>query len=157
MRSMKWVLTLGLLAFLLWTPAWTAIGHESDPDVIVFYQEGCNDCRHMDDVLDDLVAIYPELVVVHIEESELGAVDLMWALSAKYGIFPTKFPVIFVGDRAITGVGRDKEMLLESAVRNCALQGCDSPLSRLEKKPIPWMTILMVLTVALFVAVILFA
>jgi len=134
-----------------------AAADEADPDVIVFYQEGCNDCRHMDAVLDDLVAVYPELVVVHIEETELGAVDLMWALSAKYGIFPSKFPVIFVGDRALTGVGRDKEMLLESAVRTCVFQGCDSPLSRLEGKPIPWLTIGIILLIALFVGVVLFA
>ena len=157
MRSMRCLLTVGCLTLLLCTLFVPAAADEADPDVIVFYQEGCNDCRHMDAVLDDLVAVYPELVVVHIEETELGAVDLMWALSAKYGIFPSKFPVIFVGDRALTGVGRDKEMLLESAVRTCVFQGCDSPLSRLEGKPIPWLTIGIILLIALFVGVVLFA
>jgi len=153
-RSIGYFGTLALLLLLFAVPA---IGDAADPDVIVFYQEGCSDCRHMDAVLDDLVAIYPELVVAHIEETELGAVDLMWALSAEYGIFPSKFPVIFVGDRALTGTGRDKEILLESAVRNCVFEGCESPLSRLEGRPIPWLTILMILSVALFAAVLLFA
>lgn len=157
MKSIRWILVCGGVALLSTLLSSPLLGAARDPDVIVFYQESCTDCRHMDRVLDDLVAVYPELVVVHIEETEIGAVDLMWALSAAYGIFPTKFPVIFAGDRALTGIGRDKEMLLESAVRTCVFQGCDSPLLRLDSPPIPWLTILMVLAIALFVGVILFA
>jgi len=157
MKPSRYLLTVGCLTLLLCMLFVPAAADGADPDVIVFYQEGCNDCRHMDQVLDDLVAVYPELVVVHIEETEFGAVDLMWALSAKYGIFPSKFPVIFVGSSAFTGVGRDKEMMLESAVRSCVFHGCDSPLSRLEGKPIPWLTIGMILLIALFIGVVLFA
>ena len=157
MRSNRWIPLCGMVALLFTLLAFPSLGNGTDPDVIVFYQESCSDCRHMDRVLEDLVAVYPEFVVIHIAETEIGAVDLMWALSVEYGIFPTKFPVIFAGDRALTGVGRDKEMLLESAVRTCVFQGCDSPLSRLDSPPIPWLTILMVLAIALFVGVILFA
>jgi len=156
MRSIRWMPLFGSLALLVLL-VFPSFGRESEPDVVVFYQESCNDCRRMDEVLDDLMAVYPELVVVHIADSELGAVDLMWALANEYGIFPTTFPVIFAGDRAITGVGRDKEILLESAVRTCVFEGCESPLSRLNRQPIPWLTILMVLAVALTVGIILFA
>ena len=79
---------------------------EEQPDVLVFYREECNDCRHMDEVLDELLLLYPELYVAYVKETEPGAADLMWALSAEYGIFPSKSPVIFVGNQVIVGVGR---------------------------------------------------
>jgi len=128
---------------------------EERPDVVVFYSKECNDCRHMDEVLDELIALYPELYVTYVEEADPGASDLMWTLSAEYGIFPTNFPVIFVGDRAIVGVGRDKELLLRSAVRTCVFEGCRSPLSRLERDPFPITTVAIMFVVVLTVALLL--
>ncbi len=129
---------------------------EERPDVLVFYSEECNDCRHMEEVLDELLSLYPEIYVARVEEAEPGAADLMWSLSAEYGIFPSKFPVIFVGDRAIVGVGRDKELQLRAAVRSCVFDGCPSPLSRLERDPFPITTVAILLTVVLTVAILLF-
>jgi glutaredoxin len=126
-----------------------------EPDVVVFHREECNDCRHMDEVLDELRMLYPELYVTRIEESEPGASDLMWALAAEYGIFPTKFPVIFVGSHVIVGVGREKELLLRSAVRTCVFDGCESPLSRLERDPFPLTTVAIMAVVVLTVALLL--
>ena len=142
---------LGLLSLvLLLSSAWGVFASDALPDVVVFYRDGCNDCRHMDDVLEDLQELYPELVVVHIEEQDSGAADLMWSLSTKYGIFPSKFPLIFVGDQGIMGIGRDKELLLRSTVGKCALNGCDSPIARINEKPFPWMTVA-VIVIAVFV------
>ena len=129
---------------------------EQQADVLVFYREECNDCRHMEEVLDELLSVYPEIRVARVEEAEPGATDLMWALSAKYGIFPSKFPVIFVGDLAIVGVGRDKELQLRAAVLSCVFDGCPSPMSRLERDPFPITTVAIVLTVVLSVAILLF-
>jgi glutaredoxin len=129
---------------------------EEQPDVLVFYREECNDCRHMEEVLDELLSLYPELYVVRVEEAEPGAADLMWALSAEYGIFPSKFPVIFVGDRAITGIGRDKELQLRAAVRSCVFDGCPSPMSRLERDPFPITTVAILVVVVLTAAILLF-
>jgi len=128
---------------------------EEQPDVVVFYREECNDCRHMDEVLDELQLLYPELFVACFEEAEPGAADLMWALSAEYGIFPSTFPVIFAGNRAIVGVGREKELQLRSAVRTCVFGGCPSPLSRLESVPFPITTVAILLVVALSAAILL--
>ncbi len=132
------------LSRIVWIGAWIGLvvsfglaAAEENPDVIVFYREECNDCRHMDAVLDELLLLYPEIYVAHIEETEPGAADLMWALSVEYGIFPSKFPVIFVGDEVIVGVGRDKELLLRSTVRGCVFDDCPSPLDRLEREPFP--------------------
>ena len=125
------------------------------PDVVVFYRDGCTDCRHMDDVLEELQGLYPELIVVHIEEGDSGAADLMWSLSAKYGIFPSKFPLIFVGDQGIVGIGRDKELLLRSTVSKCVFKGCESPIARISEKPFPWVTVAAILAAAFVLAVLL--
>jgi thiol-disulfide isomerase/thioredoxin len=142
------------LLFLTWI-AWGAAAASTLPDILVFYREGCNDCRHMDDVLEELQTLYPSLVVTHIEENEPGAADLMWSLATKYGIFPAKFPVIFVGDQGIAGIGLDKEMLLRSTVRDCVFEGCDSPLAKIQEKPFPWITAATVLVAVLVVAILL--
>ena len=141
---------LGLLSLvILWTFACGVVASDSLPDVVVFYSDGCNDCRHMDDVLRELQELHPGLKVVHIEEGDPGAADLMWSLSIKYGIFPSKFPVIFVGDQGIVGIGREKELLLRSTVTKCVFKGCDSPIGQTNEKPFPWMTVVAILVTVL--------
>ena len=125
------------------------------PDVLVFYREGCNDCHQMDEVLDELQALYPGLVVTHLEESDPGVADLMWSLSAKYGIFPSNYPVIFVGDHGIVGTGLDKELLLRTTVRGCVFRGCESPMARIAEKPFPWVTVATVIAAVFVVAILL--
>jgi glutaredoxin len=132
----------GLSAVLLVTGAVSARA-QGDPDVIVFYREGCHDCERMDGVLAELHEIYPSLAVRHIEETEPDG-ELLWPLATAYGIFPTKFPVIFVGDEAIVGVGLDKELRLRTAVSACMRDSCESPLVRLTGPRIPWRTYLIV-------------
>lgn len=145
---------LGLLSFaivfMFTCGAWAA---DVLPDVVVFYREGCNDCRQMDQVLDDLLELYPGVVVVHIEEQAAGAADLMWSLSSKYGIFPSKFPVIFVGDQGIVGSGRDKELLLRSTVRNCVFNDCPSPIELVNEKPFPLVTLATILVAILLLSI----
>ena len=147
---------LGLLSLvILLTFTCSILAADVLPDVLVFYREGCNDCRHMDDVLEELQELYPGLLVVHIEEQSPGAADLMWSLSTKYGIFPSTFPIIFVGDQGIVGIGRDKELLLRSTVRDCIFNGCDSPIARINEKPFPWMTFATILVAVLVAAIML--
>ncbi len=148
LRANGFILGLLSLVFLL-SAAWGVFASDALPDVVVFYRDGCNDCRHMDDVLEELQGLYPELVVVHIEEQDPGAADLMWSLSTKYGIFPSKFPLIFVGDQGILGIGRDKELLLRSTVSKCVFKGCDSPIARINEKPFPWTTVAAILVAVL--------
>jgi len=146
---------LGLLSLLiLFMSTCGVLAAEVLPDVVVFYRDGCNDCRQMDAVLDELQELYPGVIVTHIEEGEPGAADLMWTLSTKYGVFPSKFPVIFAGDQGIVGSGLDKELLLRSTVRNCVFNDCPSPLAVINEKPFPW-TMLATILVAVFVASIL--
>ena len=116
---------------------WLTAAALEDPDVVVFYREGCNDCRHLDRVLEELLAEYPTLNVRHIEEAEPDA-ELMWVLAAEYGVFPTTFPVVFVGDDAIVGIGLEKELRLRSAARDCVINGCESPLPWERRSKVPW-------------------
>jgi thiol-disulfide isomerase/thioredoxin len=123
-----------------------------DPDVVLFYREGCHDCARMDEVLEPLEQEHPDLVVLRLEET--ANLDLLWALSAKYGILPTAFPVIFVGDEAIVGVGREKELQLRTAVGNCIAVGCGSPLASLAESTIPWTLILFAALAAVLLLVV---
>jgi glutaredoxin len=146
-----WFLSLLLLS----TVAQGVLAANTLPDVVVFYREGCDDCRHMDEVLASLQELYPGLVVVHIEEKDPGAADLMWSLAGKYGIFPSKFPVIFVGDQGIVGSGRDKELLLRSTVRDCVFNDCPSPIALIHEKPFPWILAASILVGVLVLAILL--
>jgi glutaredoxin len=147
---------LGLLGLMvLFSAAWGVLAADALPDVVVFYREGCDDCRQMDALLADLQELYPGLVVVHIEEQESGAADLMWSLSTKYGIFPSKFPVIFAGDIGIVGSGRDKELLLRSTIRDCVFNDCDSPMAVLNQKPFPLVTVATILVAVLVLSILL--
>ena len=134
MRQSGFFLSI-LVMFLVAIPF---VGHAQDrPDVVVFYREGCHDCERMDWVLEELHAEYPSLSIRYIEESSSEG-GILWSLAADYGIFPTKFPVIFVGDEAIVSVGLDKELRLRAAVESCMRTGCESPLVRITGPVIPW-------------------
>lgn len=122
---------------------------QTEPDVVVFYREGCNDCERVDRVLQELHDRFPSLSIRYIEESEPDGA-LMWALASKYGIFPTRFPVVFVGDEAIAGVGLEKELRLRAAVDHCMRAACESPLVRVTGPQIPWRTYIAIGLIAIF-------
>jgi len=134
---------------------WAAIAAE-DPAVVVFYREGCEDCLRMEPVLRELEAQYPNLGFRFIEWADPDA-GLMWALAARYGALPSKFPVIFVGTTAIVGSSLSNELLLRSAVEACASSNCPSPLASLHASAIPWSTILIVGLALLVLAILLLA
>jgi len=137
-----------LIAVLLVVCCASSAALADAPDVIVFHREGCSECEYMDQVLNALHAQYPQLKVQYIEESSADA-DLMWALALYYGIFPTDYPVIFVGNEAISGGGRSEELRLRAAVAACMRTGCSSPLVQMRGPSIPWETYAIVALAAL--------
>lgn len=147
-------LLVGVLVILA-LHAWGGAAAE-DPTVVVFYLEDCEDCHRMMPVLKELEAQYPSLGFRFIEGADPDA-PLMWSLGVKFGIMPSKFPVIFVGEKAIQGSSLADQLLLRSAVAACASSGCPSPLASLRAPTFPWMTILLVGLAALVVAVIVLA
>jgi len=138
MKSKACALLIGCLILSLSVSLLAA----DDPKVLFFYREGCVECERMEPVMHDLMAEYPALPARFIEEGDPD-VDLMWSLAPKYGIFPTSYPVIFVGDEAIVGAGLAQELRLQTAFRDCALNGCPSPLSQISNARIPWRLIAM--------------
>lgn len=125
-----------------------------DPDVVLFYREDCHDCARMDEVLAPLEQEFPDLDVLRLDEA--ANADLLWALSTAYGVLPMAFPVVFVGDHAIVGVGRDNELRLRMAVSDCMASPCPSPLAVLEQPRVPWKAILIVvLAIVVLLAVVL--
>ncbi|MGB2982724.1 MAG: thioredoxin family protein [Candidatus Bipolaricaulia bacterium] len=145
-------LLLGCTLMVLIAASFAALA-QVDPDVLVFYREGCHDCERMDRVIEELHGENPTLSVRRIEEGSPDG-ELMWGLSAEYGIFPTKFPVIFVGDEAIVGIGFDKELQLRAAVEACMEAGCVSPLVRITGPRIPWRAYIVAGLIAAFLLMI---
>jgi len=145
MKPTKAALFIGCSLLIL---AVSLVASSEDPKVVFFYSEGCVECEMMEPIMRALMEEYPTLPVRFIEEGDPDA-GLMWSLSAKYGIFPTSFPVIFVGDEAIVGAGLAQELRLRTAVRDCAQDGCPSPLAYISGPPIPWRLIAMVGLIAL--------
>jgi len=138
-----------LLGLLLVAVAGACVAAQVDPDVVVFYREGCHDCERMDRVLEEMHGIYPNLTIRHIEEGDEDG-PLMWSLASEYGVFPTKFPVIFVGDEVTVGIGLDKELRLRAEINRCMTSGgCASPLVRVEGPRIPWRSYLIGALIAL--------
>ena len=48
-----------VLSVLLVAVPVVSLAANEQPDVVVFSREECNDCRHMDGVLDELLRLYP--------------------------------------------------------------------------------------------------
>jgi thiol-disulfide isomerase/thioredoxin len=134
---------------------WVGIAAE-EPTVVVFYRDGCEDCLRMEPLLRELEAQYPNVGFRFIEWADPDA-SLAWVLGARYGVLPSKFPVIFVGETAIVGSSLSNELLLRSAVEACASSKCPSPLASLHASSIPWSTILIVGLALLVLAVLVLA
>jgi thiol-disulfide isomerase/thioredoxin len=147
-------LLAGVFAVLAFHP-WAGVAAQ-DPTVVVFYREGCEDCLRMEPVLRELEAQYPSLGFRFIEGADPDA-NLMWSLSAKYGVVPSKFPVIFVGTKAIVGSSLANELLLRSAVEACASSDCPSPLASIHASALPWATILVIGLAVLVLAIVFLA
>jgi thiol-disulfide isomerase/thioredoxin len=136
------------------TSLWAAA--TQDPTVVVFYQDGCEDCLRMEPVLKELETQYPGVLFRYIEWGDRDA-SLMWKLAAAYGIVPLHFPVIFVGETAVVGASRANELLVRSSVQACASSACPSPLDSIRSPSIPWLTILLIGLAVLALGIVLLA
>ena len=108
------------------------------PEVVFFYQEGCPDCIQIGEVLDLLVSDLPEGAIARYEIGDPASHKLFLRLQKAYGIDVSSVPLVFVGDRVISGAGRLQELTLTDAVGDCAQSPCPSPLDRLPPDVFPW-------------------
>jgi len=125
-----------------------------NPFVIVFYEDGCPSCVEMEDLL---LALAPDLTdreIARYEISEPESQELLTVLANAYDIEVTSVPIVFVGEIAITGMGRAQEFALRNALGDCKIEGCVSPISQLPssrlRAELPRLFIILVLFAWLF-------
>lgn len=118
---------LGLLLFGLAFAAMAA-----QVELHLFWSATCPDCHVMKAFLEELAKEYPDLVVVEHEVSfNPDNWRLMVTLARAYGLKEETVPTVFVGNLAITGIGRAVELQIREEVERCLAQGCPSPMERL--------------------------
>jgi len=144
-----------LTAILVFTAFHIAAAASKDPMVVVFYKEGCPDCRRLDELLDGLSSQHSDLTIGHYEISDPGAQDLLSRLSFSYGVLDTDYPIVFVGEKAFVGVSRAKELDVRTAILDCIARSCPSPLSRLNETSLSWDHVVIALGVGMFLLLLL--
>jgi hypothetical protein len=100
------------------------------PIILVFYEEGCPSCEEMEEFLAGMTTGLPDSAVARYEINEPDALRLLASLEEAYGLEAQTVPVVFVGDVATVGSGRDQEFKLRDAISRCEIYGCSSPLDR---------------------------
>jgi len=144
-----------LTAILVLTAFYIAAAASQDPMVIVFYKEGCPDCRRLDELLDGLSSQHSDLTIGHYAITAPGAQDLLSRLSFSYGVLDTDYPIVFVGEKAFVGVSRAKDLDVRTAVLDCIARSCPSPLSRLKETSLSWDHVVIALGVGMFLLLLL--
>lgn len=149
------LLTSLLTSILVLTAFHSACAAPEDPMVVVFYKEGCPDCRRLDELLDGLSSQHSDLTIDHYEISDPDVQDLLSRLSFSYGVLGTNYPIVFVGDKAFVGMSRAKELDVRTAVLECIARSCPSPLSRLKETGLSWNHVFIALGVGMFLLLLL--
>jgi thiol-disulfide isomerase/thioredoxin len=101
-------------------------------EVHLFWSATCPDCYALKAFLAELAQEYPELKIVDHEVAfNPENWRIMVTLARAYGLTEEKVPTVFVGNLAISGVGRAVEFQISKEVERCLAQGCPSPMARL--------------------------
>lgn len=154
-KAMRRLVTILFTGILVFTGLQIACAASEDPMVVVFYKEGCPDCRRLDELLDQLSSQHSDLTIDHYEISAPGTQDLLSRLSFSYGVLDTNYPIVFVGDNAFVGVSRAKELDVRTAILECIARSCPSPLSRLKETSLSWNHVFIALGVGMFLLLLL--
>lgn len=148
MRKILGILALGALALSAWA---------GPVELHLFWSATCPDCHIMKAFLEELAQEYPDLKIVEHEVTfNPDNWRLMVTLARAYGLKEETVPMVFVGDLAITGIGRAVELRIREEVERCLAQGCPSPMERLPEKrarvlsPLELALVLGVVVVVLF-------
>jgi thiol-disulfide isomerase/thioredoxin len=111
----------GAVALLLVLAAASPLFAEEEPDVIVFWADGCPFCEAELAFLGDLAAEYPDVVIATYEVRRDGANrDLFAATMATRGTAPTGVPTTIIGDRVWVGFDATLEDAIRAAVADLA-------------------------------------
>ncbi|MCD5407723.1 thioredoxin family protein [Candidatus Bipolaricaulota bacterium] len=100
-----------------------------------FWSTTCPDCQIMWDFLRGLQEEYSDLVIVDHEVTfNPDNWRLMVTLAGVYELDHVTTPTVFVGELAVTGIGRAVELRIRQEVERCLEVGCPSPMERLPKR-----------------------
>jgi len=133
---------LALSLILLFTVAVSGADAETDPLVLVFYEEGCPSCELVEELIAALAPDLPASSIRRYEISEPESFELLTRLAAAFEVEFETVPVVFVGEEAILGAGRAAEFALRAAIGDCVSPGCPSPLDRIRPPSFPWSEVL---------------
>ncbi|MFC2079014.1 hypothetical protein ACFLSZ_03440 [Candidatus Bipolaricaulota bacterium] len=129
---MKSTLTVALLLICGVATSMHSYAADSDPIIIVFYEEGCPSCEQMEELLAGMTIDVQESAVARYEITEPESIGLLTALAKAYKIeVPSTVPIVFVAEDVIVGMGRTQEFSLRNSVGDCLSLGCESPIARL--------------------------
>ncbi len=132
---MRIALVVGLVTVVcMMAASQVAFCSEFDADIIVFYEEVCENCKRMDEALEDILGDESGLQVVRYEINAAGVRGKWEELAQAYGVSTNTVPSIFVGDEAIIGAGASQQLALRKAIDRCMLQGCE----QLQVNLAPW-------------------
>jgi cytochrome c biogenesis protein CcdA/thiol-disulfide isomerase/thioredoxin len=131
-RINKFIFLFFLLAAFL-IPSLSAKAEESI-EIYFFWGEGCPHCRTEKEFLDELKQEFPQIVINDFEiYRNSDNLSLMQELGQAYDVSIRGIPVLFIGQEAIIGFGGAETTgrQIRSAVENCLLSGCISPIEKL--------------------------
>jgi len=144
---------IALLLFSFSASASAEAALDSNPTLLLFYQEECNACHDMDLFLETLSSELPPEEIGRYDIADQESFDLLERLASEYGLDTYVTPVVFIGDVASAGAGRAAELMISDAVIDCSRQDCPSPLTRVMPQPIEWGGILRLLALAALVVI----
>ncbi len=129
---------LGILASVLLSICMFAAGlayaADTDPIIIVFYEDGCPSCEEMDALLAGMTIDAPATAIARYEIAAPESMELLTSLSRAYEIdVPAIVPIVFVAEDVIIGMGRTQEFSLRNSIGDCLSLGCESPIARLPR------------------------
>lgn len=127
------LLAAGSLAFV---PAHA--GEADRPVILIFYEQGCESCIIVEELIGELALDLPESAIRRYEISQDETLELLLALESAYDVDVATVPTVFVGDEVVVGSGESEEIQLRAAIGDCVVRGCPSPLERIWPYSFPW-------------------
>ena len=143
---------IGLVLLLGASAGAQATDAGTNPTLLFFFQEDCSSCHAVSDLLETLSGELPEEQIARHNIEDEASFRLLERLADAFELEDYSAPVVFVGDHAIVGSGRGPDQLITDAIVDCYRQGCESPLLRVQPKPVPWGEILRLVAFAALAA-----
>lgn len=132
MKLNKIISSITVIFFLFLLIRGTRAQSQYPVEVYFFYSEACSHCHEMNSFLGTLVQKNSNIKIISYEVSGNKDNQALWyEMASAYGKSAGAVPMLFIGDQVIEGNYPEE---VEGAIDNCAINGCESPLKKLEEK-----------------------